>query len=169
MVTFTLHGNQLSVSAGAPVALIEQALDTVSPDEEVEQPEEVAEAAVEAAQEPAQPTPRLWLKPLAISLAERGLGSFPLRDIDVSFEEDSLQVRGWPRIGGLRLVPINIMRGQVDNRDAAMAFRDEVAERKESLRSGANLLDYWGTWLAAGAALATAFSLWRHRGSESSA
>ena len=42
-------------------------------------------------------------------------------------------VTAWPRIGELRLAPVNFNMGPVDNQDAAKAFVDELEQRQQQL------------------------------------
>ena len=60
-------------------------------------------------------------------------------------------VTAWPRIGELRLAPVNFNMGPVDNRDAAKAFVDELEQRQEiksDTRKFLGPLDFWFGWLA---------------------
>jgi hypothetical protein len=152
VVTFTLIGNRMSVGVGAPLEKIEQTIEIVSGEEE--------EAQGEGADL------KLWIKPMAVSLVERGTEPFRIADVDADVYEDRLSVRGWVRTGGLRLAPITITEGRVDNPDAARAFADEVAERKAE--AGGPLMpfalfDYWATWFATGIFLLGLFKFWRQR------
>jgi hypothetical protein len=147
-VTLTLHDHSMSVGLGAPVEQIERVL---ARDESQEDGSEV----------------QLWLKPLAISLVEQGTGPFRIADVDARTDEDRLRVKAWFRTGGLGLAPITLIDGPIDNPDAAQAFVAEVSRRKAEV-SGAfrlwRVLDYWATWIAAGAALISLFALWRRKG-----
>ncbi len=154
VVTFTLHGNRMSVGVGAPLEQVEQ---VIRASREVP-PEEEGEAEAER--------PTLWLKPLAVSLAERGTQALHVSDVDAKVEGDELWVRGWIRTAGLRLFPLTLTAGRVDNPDAAQAFVAQLEERKEA--SGAQLgmfgfFDYWATWAALGVFALGFFRFWRHR------
>jgi hypothetical protein len=147
IVTFTLHGDSMSVGPGAPVEQVERVIRAGTGEDEEDEIDH-----------------RLWLKPLAISLAERGIRPFRIVDVDVSAEDDWLSVRAWIRTGGLRLAPVPLISGRVDNPEAAHAFATEVARRKQALgRPGALLgwLDYWVTWLLTGAVVLGVLEAWR--------
>ncbi len=151
VVTFTLYGNRMSVGVGAPLEKIEQTIEAVSGEEEAKGKTSDL---------------KLWIKPMAVSLVERGTEPFRIADVDADVYEDRLNVRGWIRTGGLRLAPITITEGRVDNPDAARAFVDEVAERKTE--AGGPLMpfalfDYWATWIAAGIFFLGLFKFWRQR------
>ncbi len=148
VVTFTLRGSQMSVGVGAPLEQIEQAIELGREKVGPEGDDVEADAEVEVSEAEA---PTLWIRPLAVSLAERGTGPMRVDDVVASVTEDWLRVRAWVRAGGLRLFPITLMDGRVDNPVAAVDFVEEVQERKEI--TGFNflgILDYWVTWLAAG-------------------
>lgn len=145
VVTFTLHDDRMSVGTGAPLEQVMRVMETVKSEEEAAKP-------------------RVWLRPLAIALAERGTKPFRVEDIDARAEEDWLKVKGWVRIGGLRLSPITLMEGTVDNAVAAQAFVGEVEARKAALAEHPaflNILDYWLTWFAAGTFLLSLLQFWR--------
>jgi hypothetical protein len=152
IVTFTLHENRMSVGVGAPLEQVEQV---------IQASREIPEGEEEAVERPT-----LWLKPLAISLAERGSRALHVSDVDADIDGDELWVRGWIRMGGLRLFPLTLTAGRVDNPDAARAFVTELEERKEA--SGAQLgmlgfFDYWATWAALGVFALGFFRFWRRR------
>ena len=106
----------------------------------------------------------LWLKPLAVSLVERGTGPFRLNDVDADADEDTLHVKAWFRAGGLSLLPLTLIDGQVDNPDAARAFVEELNRRKASAWSSFRfwgVLDYWLSWIVAAGAFVAFFTIWR--------
>ncbi len=145
VVTFTLHDSRMSVGTGAPLEQVMRVMESVKAEEETAKP-------------------RIWLRPLAIALAERGIKPFRVEDIDARVEEDWLKVKGWVRVGGLRLSPITLMEGKVDNAVAAQAFVAEVQARKAALAEHPvllHILDYWLTWFAAGTFLLTLLQFWR--------
>ncbi len=163
VVTFTLRDSHMSVEVGAPMEQMERAIElgrgTVEPSEE-DVDEEVEVAEVEA--------PTLWLRPLAVSLVERGTGPVHVDDVAARLSEDRLHVKAWVRAGGLRLLPITLMDGRVDNPVAAADFVEEVRERKTA--TGFNLLglfDYWATWLAGGLVALVLLQRSRRTGGES--
>ncbi len=148
VVTFTLHDKWLSVDIGAPLEHLER---TVNALKDHDNARNVASS---------------WLKPLAVSLIQRKTQPFRISDIKASAEEDELTLKSWTRMGGLRLNPITLMRGRVDNPDAAHAFVAELNRRREAestLLPGLGLLNYWGTWVVAALSLFGSFLFWRNR------
>ncbi|MGD8403938.1 MAG: hypothetical protein PVJ21_09770 [Anaerolineales bacterium] len=89
-------------------------------------------------------------KPALLKIKEGVSGPIHVSDIKARMEDDQLQVMLWPRVAGLRLAPVRLDMGQVDNEDAAEAFVDELEERKETTESDARKffgpLDYWIGW-----------------------
>ncbi len=162
-VTFTLFDHRMSVGTGAPMEQMAQALERVGAGEAEEEGAGAAEGEeIEAVE--AEKQSKLWLKPMAISLVEQGTKPFHVDDVDADVEGDWLRVRGWVRAGGLRLAPVTLMKGRVDNPDAALAFVDEVNERKTEAFGPLALFDYWGAWFAAGFVIVLLLQLQRHRG-----
>jgi hypothetical protein len=165
VVTFTLRGRRMSVESGVPVEQAARLIESATAEEGEE---------IEGEEQPAsEQKPKLWLKPMAISLVEQG--TRPLRVIDVDARATGagyLWVRGWIRLGGLRLAPITLLDGAVDNSDAALAFVEELARRKDKYGQGPaflNVLDYWATWLVLGSVAIAFFSQWRKRLDEAEA
>jgi len=153
IVTLTLHNHSLSVGVGAPLEHIERALQAESAENEEEPTYHI------------QP----WLKPMAISLVERGMRPFSVDDVGADVERDWLRVRAWFRVGGLRLAPVTLVAGRVDNPDAAQAFVKELNTRKAAtgLPGFLGLLDYWAAWFVAGFVMMVILERWRRkRGSE---
>jgi hypothetical protein len=146
VVTLTLHDDKMTVGVGASLEQIEAAVATLRGDEE----------------RPSEDT-TLWLRPLAISLIERGTGPFSIADVDATVDGDLLKVQGWVRVAGLRSAPITLMEGRVDNPVAAQAFADEVARRKQALAQPTSFLDYWLTWFGIVASLLMLFIYRRRR------
>jgi hypothetical protein len=136
LVTFTIKGDELAITPGLPLEQVENALSKDDATNEL-QAEEI----------------RSWLKPLAISVAERLTQPIKLADVHADLEGDWLQVRAWLRPQGLRLAPIGLMEAPIDNPDAAQSFVAELHKRKETaLRPGKfqGPMDYWISWAAAG-------------------
>jgi hypothetical protein len=161
VVTFTLRDSRMSVGIGAPLKQVERAIRLGRREEEVE---EGAEAEIEVRE---AERPRLWLRPLAVSLIERGTRPVQVDDVVVNLADDWLQVRAWLRAGGLRLIPVMLIDGRVDNPVAAEDFVEEVRERKTV--TGLNLLgllDYWVTWVVAGLVALVMFQRWRRKDRE---
>jgi hypothetical protein len=149
IVTFTLHDDQMTVSVAAPLEQVEQMIAKLRRKED-----EGAEETDDS---------KLWLKPLAVSLVERGTGSFNIEDVSARLEGEVLLVRAWVRLGGLRGSPITLFHERVDNLDAADAFVWEVDARKEQVDELVLPLDYWLTWLGLAAGLFFFFVVWRRR------
>jgi hypothetical protein len=154
VVTFTLQNHHMSVGLGAPLEQIETVLQQVDAGEETKEKDEQGGQA------------KLWLRPLAVSLLERGVGPFRAADVNATAEDDWLRVSAWYRAGGLALVPVTLVDGQVDNPPAAQAFVKELDKRK-SEETGAfgllSMLDYWFTWILAAAAMFGMLQVWRRK------
>lgn len=152
-ITFTLRNEHLSVDLSAPVEQVERLLQARQEEEEGAEAEEQAEGGV-------------WLKPLAVSLLERGVGPFRVSDVNALAREDTLRVKAWYRAGGLGLVPVTLIDSRIDNPAAAHAFVQEIARRKEEASAAIGplaLLDYWITWLVAVVGLIALFNFWRRK------
>jgi hypothetical protein len=148
LVTFTLHDHNMSVGVAAPLEQLERIFDR----------EETGEETGNGGR------PKLWLKPLAISLVERGTGPFRLSDVDADTDGEKLWIKAWIRTGGLGLLPITLINGRVDNPDAAHTFVEELNRRKASVWGRFRfwgVLDYWISWLLAAGAFFGLFALWR--------
>ncbi|MCL7454272.1 MAG: hypothetical protein M8467_14625 [Anaerolineae bacterium] len=149
-VTFTLHDHHMSVEMAAPVEQVERMLAAREGEEEGEFEDES----------------KVWLKPLAVSLLERGVGPFRLEDVYPLADEDRLRVKAWYRAGGLGLLPVTLLDGRVDNPDAAEAFVAEIGRRKEEFTGATgflSIMDYWITWFAAGFLFFGLLSMWRRK------
>jgi hypothetical protein len=147
VITLTLEDHHMSVGLGTPLEQIETALQRMDTGEE-------------------KTREKLWLRPLAVSLLERGVGPFRVADVDAAAKDDRLSVRAWYRAGGLALAPVTLVDGRVDNPPAAQAFVEELDGRKTEA-TGAfgllNVLDYWITWILAGGLIFGLFQVWRRR------
>lgn len=149
VTTLTLHDHLLSVGSGPPI-------------------EQFDRASIERVGDFRLLRGRLWLRPLALSLLQRESGAFPVSDVLARLDEDYLAVKLWLRAGGLRVVPVTLVDGRIDNPQAATAFVAKLTERQGEADTQFDLLrpfDYWITWILAGLiSLATAiFLLRRHR------
>ncbi len=147
VVTFTLHNTKMSVGAGVPLEQLEQAIARLTAEEEDEE----------------TPEAELWLKPLAVSLVERGTGPFNIEDVDADVDGDRLSVTGWVRLAGLRGGAITLMEGRIDNVAAATAFVDELESRKADLAKPVLPFDYWLTWVGMITSLVIFFVFWQRR------
>lgn len=150
VVTLTLHDHRLSVGTGPPLEQVERA---------VAEEERESEEAPPAAGRP-------WLRPLAVSLLQRGTQPFPVEDVFAQIKVDQLSVKAWYRARGLRLIPVTLIDGQVDNPEAALAFVEELNSRKSEVRltfGFLELLDYWATWAMAFVSVIAVLVLWRRR------
>ncbi|MFP4394185.1 MAG: hypothetical protein ACLFTI_02890 [Anaerolineales bacterium] len=161
-VTFTLFDHRMSVGTGAPMEQMAGVFEREGAEEEVE--EEKEEGVGDSIAAEVKKQSKLWLKPMAISLVERGTQPFHVDDVNADVEGDWLRVQGWVRTGGLRLAPVTLMKGRVDNPDAASAFVNELNERKTETFGPLALFDYWGTWFFAGFAVVLLLQIQRHRG-----
>jgi hypothetical protein len=89
------------------------------------------------------------VKPALMKAREKVFGPVHVSDVNARLNEERFLVRMWPRIAGLRLAPVQINMGQVDNEDAAEAFVDELEFRKEIKQPAKKFfgpLDYWVGW-----------------------
>lgn len=88
--------------------------------------------------------------PSVLKAIESFSGPIQINDVAVSLKDDaSLRFNAWQRMGGLRLAPLWLNMGRVDNPDAAEAFMTELEERKAAAsKLGAFFgpLDYWLGW-----------------------
>lgn len=131
VVTFTLDDEQLRVNL----------TDLVEPSQTVDRSAPKPKQLLHQAKSKA--------KPVLLKLREKVFGPVHVSDVNVHLKDDRFLVRMWPRIAGLRLAPIRINMGQVDNEDAAEAFVDELGFRKETVPPARKLigpLDYWFGW-----------------------
>ncbi|MGA9533197.1 MAG: hypothetical protein WBR18_10820, partial [Anaerolineales bacterium] len=102
VVTLTLHDDDLSIGAGPPIEQIERADD-----------DDDSKGSIGS---------KLWLRPLALSLLERGTRPFPAEDVFAEIDGDELTVKAWFRVSGLRGAPVTLVNGRVDNPDGALGF-----------------------------------------------
>lgn len=131
VVTFTLYDGHMRVNL---TGLLDQA-NTVASSKE--KPDELKHQV------------RLQAKPALLKLKEGISGPVHISDVNANFEDEQFQVKLWPRVGGLRLAPVQVDMGQIDNEDAAEAFVDELEQRKESASDARKFfgpLDYWIGW-----------------------
>ncbi len=148
IITFTLRKHYLEIAPGGALEKIEQAI------------------AGATDEETAGPAHHLWLKPAAINLLERGTSPFRVQDVHARVDGDRLSLSAWLRPGGLRLAPVPLMHGRVDNADAAQAFVAEVEKRQEEAGMTSPLfawMDYWATWAIVGVGFFLLLEGWRHR------
>ena len=147
LVTFTLYDDSLMMDVGALMEHAERALEAQQ---------------VEGEKYPVQPL----LKPLAISVIERGMKPFSVADVYAHAENGGLLVTAWVRTSGLRLAPVIFTLRQVDNPDAAKAFVKELEKRKASVdRAGSlpGILDYWMTWFVGGFSVIGVLMAWLYK------
>jgi len=131
VVTFTLFDDRMRINL---TGLLEQAQDIVSSDGDSDELKHKA---------------KIQAKPVLLKIKERISGPVHVSDVKARLEEDEFAVTMWPRVGGLRLAPVKIDMGEVDNEDAAEAFVDELEERKDmetDKRKFLGPLDYWFGW-----------------------
>ena len=167
VVTFTLRDSRMSVGVGAPLEQVEAAIELGRGQEAADEggeggAEEGAEVEVAQAERP-----KLWLRPVAVSLIERGTQPVHVDDVVARLHESWLTVKAWIRAGGLKVVPITLIDGRVDNPVAAGDFVEEVQERKTV--TGFNplgLLDYWATWLGVSLVALVLLQSSRRKGSQ---
>lgn len=171
VVTFTLYNSSMSVDLGVPLEHLERALagHEEAKETEADRGTEAAEVQ-EGDQAVAATSVYHTLKPMAVSLMEKGGQPFNMADVSASAEGGGLNVTAWVRAKGLRLAPVRFRWERVDNPEGAKAFAREVRARNQAAsRPGrfAGILDYWVSWLALGALMLALF--WprkRRRGPE---
>ena len=87
----------------------------------------------------------------ALYKAVEGLsGPVHINDVNPFLEEGAFKLTFWKRIAGLRVAPITLSIGEVDNPEAAAQFVDTLLDRQEQAEDPgvfAGPLDYWGTWI----------------------
>lgn len=106
-------------------------------------------------------------KPVLMKLKDKIFGPVHVSDVNAKLNEDKFKVRMWQRVAGLRLAPVGIDMGHVDNEDAAEAFVDELQSRKEiepAAKKFFGPFDYWFGW--AGLMLLAGLFIQRYRQSE---
>lgn len=90
-------------------------------------------------------------KPTTLKVIEKLSGPIHVRDAYASLDEDEhLRLFAWKRVGGLRLAPLVVNAGKVDNPEAAEAFVEELEERStftEPIGRFFGPLDYWIGWI----------------------
>jgi hypothetical protein len=139
VVTFTLYGNYLRVNL---TGVLEKIGKISASDEKTEQVKEQLKADVQ---------------PTAMKVVENISGPFHVSDVTsnlvISDDDVSLKVGAWQRVGGLRLAPLWINVGWVDNPEAAEAFVSELEARKAAAEHPGKFfgpLDYWAGWAIVG-------------------
>jgi len=158
VVTFTLQDHRMVIDVGVPLEHVERALRRRQATEREE-----AEVEGEGAAAEIEPYSYSWLKPMVVSLLERGTRPFNIGDVSVKAEDEGLWVTAWARASGLRLAPVVFGMSRVDNPEAAEAFAREVKKRKESVpspRRFPGFMDYWASWLFASFATVTLLVVW---------
>lgn len=81
---------------------------------------------------------------------ERLSGPVHINDVNPYLENDAFKLTFWKRIAGLRVAPITLSIGDVDNPEAAAQFIDTLLERQDQAEGPgvfAGPLDYWATWI----------------------
>lgn len=90
-------------------------------------------------------------KAVVLKVLEALSGPVHLNDIQALYDEDDFNLIVWKRAAGLRLAPVVIAMGEVDNPEAAKAFIITLEERQTQLEKPGVFkgpLDYWFTWVA---------------------
>lgn len=89
------------------------------------------------------------VQPLALKAVEGLSGPMHISDITAHMKNGDFKLRGWKRVGGLRLAPLSISIREVDNPNGAEEFIDELEKRKDDTDHPglfAGPLDYWLGW-----------------------
>lgn len=108
---------------------------------------------ITAAEEPMKATQTqasIQAKPMAMKMLETTYDSgVHINDARVVLRDHALKIIVWYRLAGLRLAPLIINIGEVDNPAGAEEFCNELARRKEATDSTSLFfgpLDYWLGW-----------------------
>jgi hypothetical protein len=160
IVTFTLYDDHLQVEIGAPLEQIAQVVANIDANGSDEEETEPGTEIIPTDQ------PKTWLKPIAVSLAQRATKPFRIIDVKAKMDDERLFVHAWVRLGGLRLFPISLVSGDIDNPDSAASFVAEIEKRKVDLRhkpAFLSIFDYWATWIAAISLVMGLFNHWRRK------
>ena len=131
VVTFTLYGDQLRVNF---TGLVEKIGKISQADEKSK------EAGRQIASE---------VQPAAMKMAQQVSGPLHVGDVKAELDGDDFTLSAWQRLGGLRLAPLWVNIGNVDNVDAAEAFVAELNNRKEIAEHPSRFfgpLDFWAGW-----------------------
>ena len=81
---------------------------------------------------------------------ERLSGPVHITDVNPFLDDGAFKLTFWKRIAGLRVAPITLSIGDVDNPEAAAQFIDTLLERQDYAEAPgvfAGPLDYWATWI----------------------
>lgn len=81
---------------------------------------------------------------------ERLSGPVHIKDVSPCLEDGTFKLTFWKRLAGLRVAPITIAMGDVDNPEAAAQFIETLLERQDLAEAPgvfAGPLDYWATWV----------------------
>ena len=163
VVTFTLHDSSMSVELGVPLEHIERALASLEQEPKAQDGGETVETQNESRSD-TMTGAYYALKPMAVSLMEKGGQPFNVADVTARAEDEGLDVTAWVRAKGLRLAPIRFAWDRVDNPEGAKAFAHQVRARHEAASQPgrfAGMMDYWLSWLAFGTLLLALF--WPHK------
>jgi hypothetical protein len=108
-------------------------------------------AAAESRGDEAKKQLKTQFKPTTLKVVENLSGPVHLGDVNVELDDDGqFTLNSWKRVGGLRLAPLNISIGPVDNPKAAEAFIAEFEQRRAASSHPSKFfgpLDYWFGWV----------------------
>lgn len=83
-------------------------------------------------------------------VVERLSGPVHINDVNPFLEDGEFKLTFWKRVAGLRVAPITLSIGDVDNPEGAAQFIETLMERQDQAEDPgvfAGPLDYWGTWI----------------------
>ena len=93
----------------------------------------------------------LQAKPLVMKMLENVYhAGIHINDARVHINDGRFKLTAWYRAAGLRLAPITINMGEIDNPAAAEAFADEISRRQKQASPTGKFfgpLDYWFGWV----------------------
>jgi len=132
MVTITLSDDHMRVDPTGVLEKVERIIDAEDNQEEIREQIESQ------------------LSPGMMKMVERLTGPVHVGDVHADLDQSRLRLSMWNRVLGLRLAPVQMDLGQVDNPDAAQAFVEELEERQSEVEEPGKFsgpLDYWLGWI----------------------
>lgn len=128
VVTFTLENEHLRLTLAE---LLEKAVRVAQSDEKITEAKQI-------------------LRSEAPSGALKLTGPVHVKDVQIHMDDDQhFKLNAWQRLAGLRLAPLRLNIGRIDNPEAAEAFAAELEERQAAAAPAGKFfgpLDYWAGW-----------------------
>lgn len=156
VVTFTLHGNLLSIDPGLAHSLfIPAALAPVA-----------VGGSTDGGNSEELSTADSWLTAVTRALDEHGGEPFKVTEVDASTAGDSLRVTAWDENSVQRLAPVIVAMKRVDNPEGAKAFVEELKRRQAAAEFPGKVMQTVGprsSWFLVGFLAALLFVTWLRR------